>query len=165
MNMKIIAGLGLMTAAVGVAGAAIKTADLQVSASIVSECNVEVSPLVFGDLSRANAVGTEVISNVSVQCTAGTPYDLRMGAGLHSEADAITARRMRNTDGLDYVRYEIYHPTIDTPWSDGRDYAGEPLETEATGGVDVYPVRAQILEIDPQAIGAYHDTVVVEIFY
>lgn len=92
---------------------------------------------------------------IRVQCAAGVPYRVVLGAG---ENDAGQQRRLKGPGGA-FVRYALYRDAaLSHPWTETA-----PVARAGTGAEETIPVYAAL---DPQttpAAGVYRDTVKVTV--
>jgi spore coat protein U-like protein len=162
---KLILSLSIMALGISLTGAAYGgsvASILDISANVVVTCTVSTTAVNFGDYS-----GTQIDnlgSDVTVNCTSGTQYNIAMDAGQHL---AGTTRRM--ADGLgNYLGYAIYGPDNNN-WGDNdfaNTYSLRPSVPGVGDGLDQsYTINARIFADQAVPIGAYTDVVNVTVHY
>ena len=96
------------------AQAAVTTGNLPVTAKVVQKCLINVSPPSFGTYDpvvRNASVGATGTGIVEVTCTAGSAgVTIALDQGTNASGGS---RRLKN--GTDYLAYEIYQPSSNSP--------------------------------------------------
>lgn len=152
------AAAGLL--AVPAAYAATATGSLDVKVSINETCSV-TSPssttLDFGSQTLLN-VAVDAQTNISVQCSTGTDYDVSLDGGLN------TSRQMRLGSTSNYVDYELYTDAArTTAWPTTAGSA--PYSNTGTGSAQNITVYGQIPVQTTPVGGSYVDTVAITVTY
>jgi len=150
--------LSAMTNIVGVANAAQVTDYLQVTLTIVGSCTVNGGTLDFGQLSELTTAH-DAESTFTVKCTNTLPYDIALGAGLHSQGNQ---RRLERNGS--YLNYDLY--------SDGaRTQAwGDTWNTNTKSGIgsgadQTHSVYGQLPAQSLPTFGQFNDTVLITVKY
>ncbi len=142
------------------AQAATASGSFNVQVIIQETCTV-TSPtstlLDFGTQTLLNA-NVDAQTNISVQCTSGTDYDVSLDNGLN------TSRRMRQGATSNYVDYELYtNNTRTTIWPTTAGTA--PYANTATGASQSITVYGRIPAQTTPPAGTYTDTVAITVTY
>jgi spore coat protein U-like protein len=153
--------------------AATATSNFSVTATILSNCLITATNLVFGNYDPTLATNTTAGSTLSVVCTKGNATAVvGIGPGLH----AVGTQRNMNDTGADPLAYILYQPPSNTPgaacvytgtptqWGDGTAAtAGTTLALGAAPSVSarVYNVCGSIAAGQSEPAGAYTDATVV----
>jgi spore coat protein U-like protein len=105
---------GGLLALAGGAQAAIRTANFNVSANVVANCQVTATDLAFGAFDGETTINST--STVGVRCTTGSPYTLSMNVG--TGGGSYAARTLAN--GANTLLYQLYrNPARTEIWGDG----------------------------------------------
>ncbi len=81
-----------------------KTATVEVSATVESNCEITANPLVFGKYDPLNTADTKATSSITLTCVKNTPV---IGVDLSGLVGANGIRQMTNgTNTLDYQVYK-----------------------------------------------------------
>ncbi len=144
------------------ASAATATANLTVSATVVTNCTITTSALAFGNYdpvvanATANLDGT---GKVSVACTKGAAPTIALGTGSNASG---SVRRLSD-GGSNYLTYELYQDGgFSTVWAG----SGAGLLTTAAAPSKVardFTVYGRIRGGQDVPAGAYGDTVVATV--
>jgi spore coat protein U-like protein len=136
------------------------TQNMGVNLTVTAQCILSpVSSIALtGSLLSGNLDGA---GSLSLQCTSGTAYKVRMGLGAGTGA-ALTARKL--TSGTNTVNYNLFTDAARTlVWSDL--VAGpNQISGTGTGTAATIPVYVRIPS-QVAAPGTYTDTVVVSVDY
>lgn len=140
------------------AQAATATTTLPVTATVLATCIVLATPLIFGNYSGAQL---DAQASVTVTCTLGTTFVVRLDAGAGSGA-TIASRKM--SFGANLLNYSIYRDAGHTQvWgqTDGTDTVA------GTGALlpSIITAYGRIPAGQFAAPGAYLDTVGVTVVY
>lgn len=108
---------GILLLATGAADAANKQTSMTVSATVAANCVVGAGNMSFGTYDGSAAkTGT---SNVTVRCSNGTPYDVKLSTGGGSYGTRLL------TDGTNDLEYNLYTSgAYTTVWGDGTASTG-----------------------------------------
>ena len=132
------------------------TATFNVTATVLSSCNVAATDLEFGNYDPT-AGDLDSTSTITATCTAGTEYEIALGQGQN------TSRQMKNVGG-EFLDYELYQPDgYTTIWG---DVGGATVtQTSTAGGPVNYTVNGRITGGQYVTAGAYTDEVLVTVTY
>jgi spore coat protein U-like protein len=167
--MKRILAVSILTALVlafaGIASADSRTANLQVTATVIGYCTVSTTAVDFGAITgESTALAT---GDVTVNCPLNTVYNVTLDAGQHSSEGF----RMISGGGSG-VSYNLYKDGSRTSeWGDngyGNTYmAGTSLPDAGTGSDQSHPVYGAIWGGfgGPAAGTVLTDTVLVTVYY
>jgi spore coat protein U-like protein len=96
---------------------------------LAGACTVSSSGLAFGAYQpltfagKLNSVDKTSTATVTVMCTAiagGGGYSISLGPGTYGPGDRISTRYLANTNGGDYMIFNVYHEaSYSTIWGDG----------------------------------------------
>lgn len=154
--------MGTLPAACSLAADA--TGILNVSATISSDCAVGTSTLAFGTLSSGvvMAGNVDATGTVTVNCTNGVPYIIKLGIGTGAGA-RFSSRAM--TAGTNLLDYTIYSTAAYTDfWGDG---SGSSVTVAGTGigTSQLISAYGRIFAGQTPQPGTYSDTVSVTVSY
>lgn len=164
---RLMAGAGAAALVAGVSGvlqqdvqAATATADLSVSAMVVSNCTISAGTVAFGNYDPVGANATtdlDANGTVTVQCTRGTSAAVGLDPGDH-----FSGTRRMSDGGTEFLTYELY-----------SDAPGGTVWTNAATVAYVAPNRSpqdltvygRVPGAQDAAAGSYSDTVVATITF
>ncbi len=141
--------------------AAQATGTLSVSATVLSTCTVTSLPLAFGNYTPS-AGDLAATTTVSVLCTLGTPYKVRLGTGQNSSN--VTTRKMKIAAGSETLSYALYRDASRTQnWgeTDGTD----TIDDTGTGLLKAHTVYGVIPGNQFVPAGVYSDSVTITVNY
>ena len=156
----------LSIAVSGTAKAGSATANLNISATVSSNCTISTSavafaydPVVANSASGADVTGT---GGVTVQCTKGDTHAVSLNFGQN----VITTTQRRVKSGLNYLNYNLYTDnTYATLWGDGTSLTQTvsfgPFTSSATAITST--VFGKMLKGQDAPIGSYTDTVIATV--
>lgn len=155
---------GILIAVAGTAGAATKTTTMTVSTSVAGNCNVSTTNLNFGSYDASVALLGS--ADVSVRCSNGTAYTVKLGTGGGTFGQRLL------TDGTNNLQYNLYTTSgFGTVWGDGTSSTGFVSGTGtgmSSSQAIVHTVHGQL----PNSVanqdvptGAYTDNVIVTVEY
>ncbi len=139
------------------------TAQIAVSATVLSNCTISASGLAFGNYSGAvdNATAT-----ISVTCTNTTPYNVGLDAGKTSGA-TVTTRAMVGSGSASSATlpYALYQPsgTHTTNW--GNTIGTDTVTGTGSGVTQTLTVYGQIAASQFVIPGSYSDTITATLTY
>jgi spore coat protein U-like protein len=164
----LLAALALMFAAIPggrTAQAFTRSATLNVAASVNIRCTISTSPINFGayDPYGNNAfVPLDAVGNVSLNCSAGSNVDVRLGQGSFPAPGSTNANpRRRLASGSDRLTYNLYE---DAAYTTVWDNVAKGLKGGKTFPV-VIPVYGRVTEGQNVPVGVYSDSVVATVFF
>ncbi|MGE5244150.1 MAG: spore coat U domain-containing protein [Betaproteobacteria bacterium] len=142
--------------------AASKTANLAISATVVSNCTISTAALDFGayDPVSANAsTNLDGTGTVSVACTKGSTATIGLGLGSNASG---TTRRLTDGSG-NYLTYELYQDGgRSTIWGDAGANLLSPAAAPSKAARD-FTVYGRVPSNQDVPAGAYTDTVVATV--
>ena len=143
----------------GAAQAATTTTTFQVTATVLSTCQVSATGLAFGNYTGAQ---TNATSTISVTCTNTTPYNVGLDAGTSAGA-TVTTRAMTGPAGalLGYALYSDAARSVN--W--GNTVGTDTVTGTGTGSAQALMVYGRIPAGSLPTPGAYADTVTVTVTY
>lgn len=159
MSSAIIAAAGVMALGLStVANAATATSSFAVTANVQANCTIAAAPLAFGTYTGALNSKT---SNVTVQCTNTTPYNVGLNAGLATGA-TVSTRQMQS--GASLLNYTLFSDSAQTKnW--GNTVGTDTVTGTGSGAVQTLTVYGQIPASQFVTPGAYSDTITATLNY
>jgi spore coat protein U-like protein len=139
------------------------TGTMGVTMTVAAECTLATDPIAFGPQGLI-ATAVNITGNITVQCTAGAPYQIALNAGTGVGA-TIATRLMTGTAHGQLASYTIHQGTAAgvvwgiTPGTDTLDSAA------ATGNAEVLPFVAVLNAAQSVQADDYTDTVTATISY
>jgi len=141
------------------------TADVAISATVVSSCSITALPVAFGNYDALSATPKDATGSVDVTCSVGSNPKIWLGQGLNAGSGstaAVPVRRMKNGTS-NFLSYQLYQESSHSTVWGGTD-ASSPAAATAT---DLNPVTSTIYGRVPinqsSTVGAYSDTVVATV--
>ena len=116
MFKKIAIAAAVATAIGGFASNAVagtSTTNLSVTANVQTKCSGTTTAVAFGTYDPTSATALNGVGTVVVTCTKGAT-GVTIGLGLGGNASG-SIRRMLGSPGGDFLTYELYNPTVNTP--------------------------------------------------
>lgn len=159
-----IAGMLTMAAGAAVAAPSPATTTLSVTATVASNCIVTSVPLAFTDYDGSGTVDGQ--TNLSVRCSNGTPYTIKLGAGTNG---TIAQRLM--AFGANRLEYNLYTTGARTlVWGEtvGTDTMGGTGQGMSATKATLHPVYGRIsnsVANQDAPTGPYTDSVAVTVEY
>ena len=138
----------------------------QVTATILSSCNVTGTTLNFG--SNIDPISASVpldsSSTLSVTCSNTTPYSVALNAGTNAGgATNFSSRNIKN--GTHTLGYQLYTDSGRTSvWGDGTSSTNTAPGT-GSGSAQSINIYGRLPSLSGAVPGAYTDTVTVTISY
>ncbi|TWT20203.1 spore coat protein U domain-containing protein [Luteimonas marina] len=147
---------------IGSAHADTRTDTFEVRIRIVESCTISATDIDFDEVTRGTAATAS--GTLTVNCSAGTPYDITLNGGANPDGSTITTTSRRMANGSVYVPYGLYSDGARTSvW--GNDAASDVSGTGTGGDVD-HPVYAAVTAAATNvARNDYVDTVTATITY
>ena len=131
----------------------------QVRANVIAYCEVSATDIDFGTAGVLDA-NVDSTGQISVRCTNGTPYQVKLNGGL---AGAGSPDQRRMTKGSESVRYGIYRDSARTQgWG---DQPGNVANGTGNGNAQVFTTYGRVFPQTTPSPGTYTDTVVVTVVY
>lgn len=138
------------------------TGKIEVSAFVISNCQLTIAPLIFGEydpLGAHQANWLDSSTEVRLLCSRDSRATLSLDGGLHAQGP--DARRMLNAG--EYLGYQIFQDASRTqPWGEGSDartisqFSGS-FEPESITLYGRIPAGQQVLS------GSYSDVVTAKV--
>ncbi len=159
---------GVLLALAGSAQAATKTAQINVSATVVANCFITAAPIAFGNYDGTAAIDSN--ANIVVRCSKNAPFSVALDAG--TTAGASLAQRLLAGPAGELLRYNLYTTAAQaTVWGNNAGGTGWNAGTGAGLGVanqftyTVYGNLPNTAANQGAGIGAYTDLVTATITY
>lgn len=147
--------------------AATDTTSFQVKIVITESCDIHTTAATNMDFgTRARSTGQwDTSSNLTVNCSAGTPYTIGLNNGLHEASATVSATNRRMAFGTNYVPYGLYQDSgRATLW--GNTPGTNTLAGTGTAAAVTVPVYGRVLAASTNVpAGTYVDTVTATITY
>ena len=163
MRLSLLAAAAVLAVgtlpAVGTAATA--TGQFQVLLTINAECQlVSASDLDFGTTGVIQT-GVAATSNIVVQCTKTTPYQIGLDAGLGAGATVASRKMTGGTETVDYTMYQDSGRT--SVW--GNTLGSDTVASTGTGAQQTFTVYGYVPPQTTPPPGSYLDTVQVTVTY
>lgn len=144
------------------AAAGTATTTFNVTATVLSNCAVSATDLLFGNYSASSATPLTVNSTISVTCTNGSAYTVALDGGTHT--GNVAARSM--TDGATHsLAYELYTAnTYASIWGDGTSSTVTVAGT-GNGAAQPLTVYGRVPASQFVTAGSYSDHITVTVSY
>nr|WP_300309189.1 spore coat U domain-containing protein [Halomonas sp.] len=154
--------LVILMLSAGYSAAQTATTQFNVQITIDAECQINsAADLDFGNTGVIDTA-IEASSDIAVQCTNGTTYDIGLNEGQGTGASVAT-RLMTGPDS-ETVSYSLYTDAGHTDvWGD--TIGTDTVSGTGTGAEQVYTVFGQVPGQDAPAPGTYTDVVTVTVTY
>jgi len=155
----------LVLAVAGPAFAASDTANLNVTITITSVCDIHTTaplPVNFGSVS-SSATNVDQQGQLTVNCTPGTAYTIGLDNGQNGTD--VNSRKMAN--GANLVPYQLYRAPARGPtdvWGSTVGAGGNVLAGSGTGAAVNLPVYGRTPSANFPA-GTYNDVVIATVTY
>jgi spore coat protein U-like protein len=95
--------------------AATATSSTTVTATVVADCSISTTAIAFGNYDPVVVNATTALQSsgaVTIACTKGSAPTIGMGLGANA---LVSVRRMKELTSANFLDYEIYQPTTNTP--------------------------------------------------
>ncbi|QWP77422.1 spore coat protein U domain-containing protein [Lysobacter sp. K5869] len=155
----------LALAAAGPAFAASDTANLNVTITITSVCDIHTTaplPVNFGSVA-STATNVDQQGQLTLNCTPGTAYTIGLDNGQNGTD--VNSRKMAN--GANQVPYQLYRAAARGPadvWGSTTGVGGNVLAGSGTGAAVNIPVYGRTPSANFPA-GTYNDVVIATVTY
>ncbi|WP_414521126.1 spore coat U domain-containing protein [Umezakia ovalisporum] len=144
------------------------SADLNVIATVPTNCTISTNSLGFGNYDPIGTNATTSLTaagSVTTTCTTGTSATITLGQGINANAgstDAVPMRRLKDT-GSNYLSYGLYQDSgLGTVWG---NTAGTGVSETGNGTARVTNVYGSISGAQNVPAGSYSDTVVATVTF
>lgn len=165
MSARILLCVPLFSATALFAGNAFsQTATTQFNVQITIDAECQINSASDMDFGTSGVIDTavEATSEIAVQCTTGTDYDIGLNEGLGTGA-TVTDRLMTGPDD-DTVTYSLYTNDARTDvWGD--TVGADTVTATGTGEEQTYTVFGEVPEQPTPAPGTYTDIITVTVTY
>lgn len=164
---KKVACLAVLGAAVASNGAFAAQVDspMAVTATVTGTCLLTANPMTFSNSITTLAAAVTAASTLDLDCTAGIPYKIGMGAGNNGLGFPNTTRRM--SDGAShFMTYDVY---IDAGYGNRFDDvitggAANTISANGAGAISI-PIYGKIPTQTTPPAGTYSDSLMVSVTY
>lgn len=154
-----LAGWSGLAAAAGTA-----TSSFNVTATVIDVCAVSTANLGFGTYSPIAGSALDGTTTITVTCTLGTPYNVRLDSGTHSGGSVSTRKLQRTSGGSETMNYSLFRNAGRTQnW--GETDNTDTLSSTGTGLSQGHTVYGRIPASENVPTGSYSDTVNVTVSY
>lgn len=145
------------------APAATDTTTFTVSASIVADCNLSATNLVFGTYDAASGSPLDAASSISVYCSNGLAYDVALNVG--SGGGTFATRTL--VSGGNTLNFNLFsNAARSSIWGDGT---GSTATVSGTGAglltATTHSVYGRVASGQDRAIGSYASTITVTVTF
>lgn len=137
------------------------SSNVMVSAVVASSCNINQGTLTFGtyDATSANASSPlHTNANLQIRCTKNTTATISLDRGMHSANASGTSRAMANSNGNEYLSYDIYTSSnYNEPWTEATPVTytantSDPMNINIYGAIPANQTTSD---------GTYNDVVTI----
>ena len=125
-------------------------------------CDVSTSIFSFPAYDVLSISSTDTYGQIMVQCEPGTPFQLKLNAGLYAGGN-FNGREMQSASTQTPLRYNLFlDPSYSQIWGDGQ---GASLFYRGLGGISPLqiPIFGRIPASQHVGAGQYNDSVIVTI--
>ncbi len=130
-----------------------------VRATVQASCAISANDLDFGTYDPA-AGAADATSQIFVNCTAGTTYELALNGGQSGD---IANRAMTGSTG-DSLTYQLYTDAARSiVWGDGS--TGQSVSGTGNGVIIDHPVYGRVVSNQYVTPGAYIDTITATVTF
>lgn len=164
-SMILVPAVGILLVASVPAVAATKQTTMGVTASVAANCLIAAQPLSFGSYDAS--VQKSGSSDLTVRCSNGTPYTVKLNPGL---TGSFSQRLL--TSGSDSLEYNLYTSSAHSSvWGDGSPSTatqggiGAGLATGSALTHTVYGLLPNTENNQNAPAGNYSDTITVTVEY
>ncbi|HKI98178.1 MAG TPA: spore coat U domain-containing protein [bacterium] len=127
-------------------------------------CSVSASGLQFGSSGGGPQETIDTTGTVTVVCSAGTPYQVLLGAGSYADG-AFQRRRLRGTSGNYYLAYNVYIDSArNIVWGDGTNNTAV-LSGMGSGAPTSFQVFGRIPPGQNVPAGVYQDLLAITLVW
>ena len=143
-----------------------ETSSFTVTTTVVGSCNIDSSAnMAFADYANgASSVDVSSTSDITVNCSNGTPYSIGLDAG-NGSSSTVTTRKMGNTNGTgtDTINYSLSLDSSGNNW--GNTVNTDTVDKTGNGAAQISKVYGKITAGQSPEIGSYTDTINVLVTY
>lgn len=143
------------------ANADVSTTTLPVSATILENCTVLATPMVFAP-SQVGTAAVDSTSTITLTCTPNADFDVALNAG----ANAVSgARNMKLATGAELLPYEIYQDAAHTQIWGNTAGVNTKLGTAPSGTATMTAFGRIAANRPSVSAGNYSDSVTVTVTF
>lgn len=142
------------------------TDTLTVQATVVAACTVTGGTLDFGDVDpiAGDILAASNSTNISVTCSALTPYNVRLSAGTNGDGTVTGRQMLISGGGTDKLSYALWRDAAGLlNW--GETDSTDTLAGIGTGLAISHTVYGTIPAAQTAPEGSYSDTVTITVSY
>lgn len=159
-KISLLVAAGLLCALPQTAFAGTTSTTMGVTATVLENCTVAATPMLFGNVSPGSA-DIDTSSQLTLLCTPNADYDILLNSGGNASSGQ---RRLAQTGGAEFIPYNLFMDSNRTqPWG---NTVGTNTKAGVAGatGTAMYPVYGRIpASAGAVTAGAYTDTVTVTV--
>lgn len=140
------------------------TSNLVVNATVLKTCLVLPAVLSFGNLANAGDADVDNTTQISVTCTAGTPFAIGLDNGANATGGERFMSQLLADNSVRKLRYQLFRDAARTlPW-------GTSVGTNTVAGTGALlpvltPVYGRVPRGESVNAGIYTDTVTIVVTY
>jgi spore coat protein U-like protein len=140
-----------------------KTANFDVTMTIVADCTIAASGINFGQSQGVLATAVSATSNISVTCTNTTPYNVGLNAGTGAGSNGTTRYMSGSGANPGGILFNLYQSAGATPW--GNSQGSDTMAGTGTGAVQTLTVYGEIPAQATPAPDAYKSTITATVYF
>lgn len=163
--------LAIAACATAPAAAGSTNSTFNVTATVASDCKLSAGNLALGNY-VPGAGPVTATSTISVNCTRGTAFTVKLGAGQGSGATVGNRTMVGSASATDLLNYQLYQDSAHTiAWGDGTGgtsteaLTGQGMGAAQTQALTVYGQIADSATNQTAAPDSYSDTITVSVSY
>lgn len=164
---KLVLAVGAAAALISThAYSASVTDTLTVQATVVAACTVTGGTLDFGDVDpiAGDILAVSNTTNISVTCSALTPYNVRLSAGTNGNGSVTGRQMLISGGGSDKLAYSLWRDALGTlNW--GETDGDDTVSGLGTGLAIPHAVYGTVPAAQTSPPGSYTDTVTITVSY
>jgi spore coat protein U-like protein len=153
--------LAAYLASAGAAFAGTDTDTFDVTADVITACDVTANDLSFGNYNPTLASPNDSSATISVICTSGAAYTLGLSAGAGTGATVAVRKMTSGANTLNYGLYQNIGRT--TVW--GETVGVDTVAGTGTGAAFVHTMYGRAAAQQTAPAGHYADTVTVTVAF
>jgi spore coat protein U-like protein len=140
-----------------------KTANFDVTMTIVADCTIAANGIDFGQSQGVLATAVSATSNISVTCTNTTPYNVGLNAGTGAGSNGTTRYMSGSGANPGGILFNLYQSAGATPW--GNSQGSDTMAGTGTGAVQTLTVYGEIPAQATPAPDAYKSTITATVYF
>jgi len=141
------------------------TANVGISATVVTSCSITALPVAFGNYDALSATPNDATGSVDVTCSVGSNPKIWLCQGLHAgtgSTAAVPVRRMINGT-TNFLSYQLYQESSHTNIWGGTDGSSPAAATAVDLNAVTSTIYGRVPVNQTSTTGAYADTVVATV--